>query len=94
MNHDIEGLREHLFETLAALRDKDNPMDVNRAKVIANVAQAVIHSAKVEVDYLRATGGKKGTGFIGDRPELPAPPATQGKGHVPGKGTRAGGRDV
>jgi hypothetical protein len=69
----IEDLRNHLFATLEDLRDKDKPMDINRAKAIANVAAQIVNSAKVENDYARLTGGK-GSGFIpDDKPELPGP---------------------
>jgi hypothetical protein len=51
----IEDLREHLFATLAALRDKEKPMEIARAKAVAEVAQTIINSAKAEVDYLRVT---------------------------------------
>jgi hypothetical protein len=60
----IEDLRDHLFDTLAALKDPDKPMDINRAKAIANVANSIIHSAKIEVDMIKALGAKSGTGFI------------------------------
>lgn len=68
MNSNIETLRQHLFETLEALKDKDKPMDIERAKAVADVAQVIINSAKVEVEHLKVVGGK-GTGFI-------APPGT------------------
>jgi hypothetical protein len=69
----IEDLRNHLFATLEDLRDKEKPMDIARAKAIANVAAQIVNSAKVENDYARLTGSK-GSGFIPDtRPELPAP---------------------
>lgn len=58
MSNTIETLREHLFETLAALRDKDKPMDIERAKAVSDIAQTIINSAKVEVDYAKATGAK------------------------------------
>ena len=61
--HTINDLREHLFETLAALLDKKNPMDVDRANAIANVAQAMVSSARAECHYLELVGGT-GTGFI------------------------------
>lgn len=54
-NNTLEDLREHLFETLKALRDPENPMSIERAKAISEVAQTVINSAKVEVDYLDVT---------------------------------------
>lgn len=53
----VSDLRDHLFETLEALKDKDNPMDLDRAKVISEVAQTIINSAKVEVDLIRAVDG-------------------------------------
>lgn len=56
MPNTLEDLRGHLFETLKALREKEKPMDIDRAKAIAEVAKTVIDSAKVEVDYLRAIG--------------------------------------
>jgi len=50
----ITDLRDHLFETLEALKDKDNPMDLERAKVIAQVSQTIINSATVEVKLMNA----------------------------------------
>jgi hypothetical protein len=50
----LEDLRVHLFETIDALRNKGMPID--RAKAISEVAQTVINSAKVEVDFIKATG--------------------------------------
>ena len=82
MLNKIEDLRNHLFETLEALKDKEHPMDIERAKAIANVAKVVVDSAKVEVDHLKVTGGK-GSGFIPEeKPRLtgPAAPAAAGKG--------------
>lgn len=49
----IADLRDHLFETLEALKDPDKPMDVKRAQAISSVAQAIIGSAKLEVQYLK-----------------------------------------
>lgn len=64
MSHTIQDLRAHLFATLDGLRDKANPMDIERAKAVADVAQAIINSAKVEVEHLKVTGQSDGTGFI------------------------------
>lgn len=66
MKNKIEDLRNHLFAALEGLADTDNPMDIARAKAISDVAQTVINSAKVEVDFLRATDSVRGTGFIPD----------------------------
>lgn len=60
----IVDLRDHLFETLEALKDKDDPMDLARAKAIADVGRVIVDSAKVEVDFLKVTGGLKSTDFL------------------------------
>lgn len=52
----INDLREHLMATLASLRDRANPMEPDRARAVAQVATVLVDTAKVEVDYLRATG--------------------------------------
>lgn len=62
----IDDLRNHLFETLEALRDEENPMELDRARTVADVARVIVESAKVEVDMLKATGGTNVTGFIPD----------------------------
>jgi hypothetical protein len=63
MRNKIEDLRNHLFETIEQLKDKDEPMDLDRAKAVADVAQVIINSAKVEIDFLNKVGGN-GTNFI------------------------------
>jgi hypothetical protein len=71
----MEDLRNHLFVTLEALLDKDKPLEIERAAAVAKTAQVIVNSAKVEVDYLKISGGP-GTGFIPDRaPALPKPVA-------------------
>lgn len=73
MQNKIVDLRNHLFATMEALLDPDKPMDLARAKVVADVAQTLINSAKVEVDFINAVGAvKESTGFI------PLEPATHG----------------
>jgi len=70
----IEDLRNHLFAALEGLSDPDNPMEIERAKAISDVAQTVINSAKLEVDYLKTIGGNRvTTGFIPDENEDPRP---------------------
>lgn len=64
MKTKIEDLRNHLFAALEALADEDKPMDLDRAKTIADVAQVIINTAKVEVDYARAIGKPSGSGFM------------------------------
>ena len=67
----IEDLRDHLFATIEALLDDEDPMDLDRAKAVKDVAQVVINSAKVEVDFLKATNAVEGSGFIPYEPRKP-----------------------
>lgn len=69
--NDLNTLREHLFGTLEALRDKENPMAAEQAKAIVQVAQSIIDTAKVEVDFLRVTNRDHGSGFIPEPEEGP-----------------------
>lgn len=75
MKNKIEDLRNHLFATLEGLRDKDHPMDIERAKAISSVANSIIETAKVEVKFIEVVGGK-GTGFMADPNAPPAPDRT------------------
>ena len=52
----IAQVRQHLLDTLASLRSQDNPMDVDRARAVAQVAGVLVDTARVEVDYIKATG--------------------------------------
>ena len=74
MKNKIDDLRKHLFETLEALKDKKEPMDIARAGAIANVARVIVDSAKVEVDFLKTTGALRSTDFLpdGDAEKTPA----------------------
>lgn len=81
MKNKMEDLRNHLFATLEALNDEENPMDLERAQTIANVAGVIVNSAKVEVAFINTVGGK-GTGFIPTTSDSPpaleaTPPAAQ-----------------
>lgn len=57
----ISDLRDHLFTALERIDDdsltpeqiKD---EVNKAKAVAQIGSVIINSAKVEIDYLKATG--------------------------------------
>lgn len=63
MKHSIDDVRGHLFTVLERLQDNDNPMDIDRAKTIAQVAGVLVDTARVEVDFCRVTGGT-GSGFM------------------------------
>lgn len=64
MKNKIEDLRNHLFETLEALKDKENPMDVQRARAIAEVAGVIVDTAMVECKYAEIVGGTPGSTFL------------------------------
>lgn len=81
MKNKIEDLRNHLFATLEALQDKDEPMPIDRARAIADVAKVIVDSAKAETDFLRAVGGEVGTGFIPDDRPQPGPRGLPAPGH-------------
>lgn len=55
MSHDISELRRHLFATLAGV--KDGSIDLDKARAVNELGKTLVDTAKVEVDYLRATGG-------------------------------------
>jgi len=74
MKNKLEDLRDHLFETIESLKDKDNPMDLKRAAAIKDVAQTLINSGKLELEYIDITG-EKASAFLpsSDRQRLPSP---------------------
>lgn len=61
----ITELRSALFATLAGLQDKENPLDIDRARAVCDVARELTSTAKVEIDFLRLTGNTSGSGFLG-----------------------------
>ena len=74
MKNKIDDLRNHLFETLEALKDdEDKAMALDRARAIADVARVIVDSAKVEVDFLKVTGALRSTDFLPDGDEAPRP---------------------
>ena len=61
----LEDLRNHLFVAIEGLLDKEEPLDINRAKAVAQVGQVVINSAMAEVKAFKALGikGEKSSFF-------------------------------
>lgn len=72
MKHTINDLRDALFDTLKSLRDKENPMDLDRAHAVVEVGKTIIESAKTEVAFMKVTGGA-GSGFIPQATPTPIP---------------------
>lgn len=82
----INDLRQQLLATLQDLRSREAPMEPDRARAIAQVAAVVVDSARVEVEFLRATNGAE-SAFMsppaGSSPALPpASPPPLGPGIV------------
>jgi hypothetical protein len=69
MKNRMSDLRNHLFETLEQLKDEEKPMDLQRAKAISEVAQTIINSAKVEVEFAKAISASTGSEFFGSAPD-------------------------
>ena len=55
-NPHIDQVRQSLLDTLSDLRNKEQPMDIERAKAVAQVASVLVDTAKVENEYLNITG--------------------------------------
>lgn len=68
MANNIEDVRTVLFETLKDLRNKEAPMDIERAKAVSDIAGRLIDTGKLEVAYLNTVGGV-GSGFIPEKPK-------------------------
>lgn len=67
MRNKIQDLRNMLFEQMERLMDDDADLakETQRAESIAQIANVLVQSAKVEVDFLRMVGAEgSGTGFI------------------------------
>lgn len=72
-NH-ISTVRQHLIDQLQALRTANGAdgvrLELERAKGISDVAQVIVNSAKVEVEYLQKTG-QTSTPFLEVPPDAP-----------------------
>lgn len=80
MSNDITDLRNHLFESIKAV--KAGTLDLDKARMINDLSQTIVATAKVEVDYIRATGEGE-SGFLpklGAQPKLPNTPPGNGIG--------------
>jgi hypothetical protein len=56
----INDLRNHLFEVIEMLKDDEpNSMTIDKAETIAQVAQVIINTGKLETDYIKATDGRR-----------------------------------
>ncbi len=60
--NNMQSLRDKLFDCITDLKAKK--ITTSEAKEICSVAQVIINSVKVEVDYMKAIGAKKGGAFM------------------------------
>lgn len=70
----IQDLRDHLFETIELLKDSEsNHMTIEKAKAIAGISQAIINTAKLEIEFIKAVdtmdGNYVSTQFITPEPK-------------------------
>jgi hypothetical protein len=65
----ISDLRNHLFETLEALKDKEKPMEIERARAISTVASTIIQTARVELDAYELLGEGEPANFFPEADE-------------------------
>lgn len=74
MSKSISDLYNALFDTLEQVKSGD--MDLERAKVVTEVGQTIINTAKVEIDYIKATDADFQSGFLsatqvsGNQPQI------------------------
>jgi hypothetical protein len=73
--NNITDLRQHLFDALRGLSDKQNPLDIDRAKAVAEVSQTIINSVRAETEHMKVTGQNTATGFIPAQPASGRQPA-------------------
>jgi hypothetical protein len=73
----ITELRQQLLDTLKDLRNRDQPMEPDRARAVAQVASVLVDTAKVEVDYIKATGQDR-SGFLEEPPQIESDASTAG----------------
>lgn len=68
MSKTIEDLRAVLFDAIDGV--KNGTISIEKARMISDLSQVMVNSAKAEVEYAKVTGKKSG-GFLDPKPELP-----------------------
>ena len=66
--NNMQYLRDKLFECIEGLRYKT--ISISEAKAIGDMAQIIINSVKVEVEYIKAVGGKTTGSFMTEIPKI------------------------
>ena len=68
--NNIETLRQHLFATLESVKKGD--LDLERARAVNELAKTIVDTARVEVDFIRATDGTESS-FLTNGQATPNP---------------------
>lgn len=76
MSHDITALREKLFEALEGV--KTGAMDLDKARAINEIGKTLVDTARVEVDFIRATDGTESAFLKPADERAPKPPGITG----------------
>lgn len=63
----IQDLRTHLFDAIQGVRDKT--LTIEQAKTISDLSQVIVNTAKVEVDFVRATERRESQ-FLGNAEQV------------------------
>jgi hypothetical protein len=71
MKNKLSDLRDHLFESIEML--KSGEMEIDKAQAINGLAQTLVASAKVEVDYIKQVGGISDRSDFIEGSSAPAP---------------------
>lgn len=74
--NNAQALYGVIFETIAALKREENPMDLARAKAISGAVQTAVNLAKVQVDHMKATKNNYAS-FFDDEKDISLPPGQQ-----------------
>ena len=76
MTQNIAALRGHLFDAIEKL--KAGELDLDRAKAINEISKTIVDTARVEVDFLEATGGDS-SAFLDETQPTGLPPGITGR---------------
>jgi hypothetical protein len=68
--NNIETLRNHLFAALEGV--KKGELDLDRARAVNELAKTIVDTARVEVDFIRATDGTE-SAFLTNGQAAPNP---------------------
>jgi len=75
--NNIETLRQHLFATLEGVKKGD--VCLERARAVNELAKTIVDTARVEVDFIRATDGTE-SAFLTNGQASPNPRPALGNG--------------